>query len=421
MSSKRVNESFLEGQTEETECLLNTFADVTKEFVSLEKMKNCRKDEEKLGKQGRQNEETFQIEHSAGGPEDVVILVDEIVHRNETVEATERYKATETHESSKKQREVSGSFREESKVEDGATFERFATLAEPEESENEDELHLNKKQQEGLLLYENFENEACENCFKVLEENAEQLTKLNCSEKMYTLEDPSLKETDTFDETAALKEKSCKFPHNVDLDSSGSFRASIHSLSTCQESLPSSRGCPSKRDLYLDLECRICHDAEGQDLISPCHCAGTSKWVHESCIIKWIRHTKTKQCEICTCPITVKRKKKPIDQWTRPSASCGPCNKLDIWYCFVLALCVLIIVGFVVLQSHYDVTDQVETTVIFASIYVLCGMIIMMKARYFWTWFVHRSSFWGNWKNLNEEWKIIEANEADVQSPVSPV
>jgi hypothetical protein len=58
MSSKHVNECFLEGQTEETECLLNTFADVTKEFVSLEKMKNCRKDEEKLGKQGRQNEET---------------------------------------------------------------------------------------------------------------------------------------------------------------------------------------------------------------------------------------------------------------------------------------------------------------------------------------------------------------------------
>jgi hypothetical protein len=87
----------------------------------------------------------------------------------------------------------------------------------------------------------------------------------------------------------------------------------------------------------------------------------------------------------------------------------------------VLALCVLIIIGFVVLQSHYDVTDQIETTVIFASIYVLCGMIIMMKARYFWAWFVHRSSFWGNWKNLNEEWKIIEANEANVQSPVSPV
>ena len=233
----------------------------------------------------------------------------------ETVEVTEKHRAGETNESSRKQEEIAGFFKDESKVEDGDTFERFPSLAKQEESENDEgDSEPNKKEQERLLLCENFENESCEKCFKILEENAEQLTKLSCSEKMCTLEDPSLRETDTFDETAALKEKSCRFQHNIDLDSSGSFRASIHSLSTCHESLPSSRGCASKKDLYLDLECRICHDAEGQDLISPCHCAGTSKWVHESCIIKWIRHTKTKQCEICTCPIAVKRKKKPIDQ-----------------------------------------------------------------------------------------------------------
>jgi hypothetical protein len=198
------------------------------------------------------------------------------------------------------------------KVEDEDTSERFPSLAKPEESENE----CDPEPCEKLLLYENFESEACEECFKILEDNAEQFAKQCCAEKTCTLEDPSLKETDTFDETATKNEKACKFLHNIDFDSSGSFRASVHSVSTCHESLPSSRACPTKGDLYLDLdlECRICHDAEGQDLISPCHCAGTSKWVHESCIIKWIRHTKTKQCEICTCPITVKRKKKPIEQ-----------------------------------------------------------------------------------------------------------
>ena len=107
-------------------------------------------------------------------------------------------------------------------------------------------------------------------------------------------------------------------------------------------------------------------------------------------------------------------------QWTRPSVSCGPCNKLDIWYCFVLALCVFIILGFVILQHRYDVSQQIETTVIFASIYVLCGMIIMMKVRYFWTWFIQRSFFWGNWKNLNEEWRIVEVNE-HARTPESPV
>ena len=417
MNSKRNNESFLqEGGDEETHCLLHTFTDVKKESVSLEETRNLYKDE-KLGNRGQRDEETFDREKYLEAAEDIVIVVDETTDSNKIVVVTEKHQDKGTQECNK--HDDTG-FNQE----DDGTTERFPSLAELEESENEGDSEPNDIKNERLLLYENFENEACEKCFKILEDNAEQLTKLSCAEKTCTFEDQSsLKETDTFDETTALKEneKACKFVHDIDLDSSGSFRASIHSLSTCHESLPSSRGCSTKRDLYLDLECRICHDTEGQDLISPCHCAGTSKWVHESCIIKWIRHTKTKQCEICTCPITVKRKKKPIEQWTSPSATCGPCNKLDIWYCFVLALCVLIIIGFVVLQSYYNVTDQIETTIIFASIYVLCGMIIMIKARYFWTWFVQRSSFWGNWKNLNEEWRIIEANEANVQSPVSPV
>lgn len=206
--------------------------------------------------------------------------------------------------------ETLASVRKENGQEDGTSSERLATLVEPEESEDEGDPVVDENEQERLLLYENFEKEACEKCFKILEENAEQLTKLSCAERAGFLEDSS---SAMFEDR---KEKSCKFPHDIGLDSSGSFRASLHSLATCQDSLPSSRTCPSRKDLCLDLdlECRICHDAEGQDLISPCHCAGTSKWVHESCIIKWIRHTKTKQCEICTCPITVKRKKKPIDQ-----------------------------------------------------------------------------------------------------------
>ena len=62
MNSKRINESFLEGESEETDCLLHTCTDVTKEFVSLEEMKNFHK-EEKIGKQGRQDEETVDLKN----------------------------------------------------------------------------------------------------------------------------------------------------------------------------------------------------------------------------------------------------------------------------------------------------------------------------------------------------------------------
>ena len=238
--------------------------------------------------------------------------------RNERGDVAGKQKAVQTNEPprGKHHHEIETSVRDESKVDDEIAFEKLASLAEGEESEKEGDFEQSNNEQETLLLYENIDNNACEKCFKILEENADNLTQLSCSEKTCTSTDPSFKEKSSLDETTDQKEeRSCKMLKNVtDLDSSGSFRASIHSLSTCHDSLSSSRECPSKKDLYLDLECRICHDNEGQDLISPCHCAGTSKWVHESCIIKWIRHTKTKQCEICTCPIAVKRKKKPIDQ-----------------------------------------------------------------------------------------------------------
>ncbi|KAH0687768.1 hypothetical protein KY290_019367 [Solanum tuberosum] len=38
-------------------------------------------------------------------------------------------------------------------------------------------------------------------------------------------------------------------------------------------------------------QCRICLDNEGEDLIAPCHCKGTQKYVHRSCLDNW-RSTK---------------------------------------------------------------------------------------------------------------------------------
>lgn len=33
--------------------------------------------------------------------------------------------------------------------------------------------------------------------------------------------------------------------------------------------------------------CRVCFEEEGGDLIAPCQCKGTSKWVHRECLNKW--------------------------------------------------------------------------------------------------------------------------------------
>jgi len=56
--------------------------------------------------------------------------------------------------------------------------------------------------------------------------------------------------------------------------------------------------------------CRIC--LEGGDLVSPCNCSGTSAFVHEECLVRWLRTSKRTNCEICLYEyeiVEVRRKK----------------------------------------------------------------------------------------------------------------
>ena len=41
-------------------------------------------------------------------------------------------------------------------------------------------------------------------------------------------------------------------------------------------------------------QCRICHELDSDsdsEMIAPCHCKGTMRWVHESCLAQW-RHAQ---------------------------------------------------------------------------------------------------------------------------------
>ncbi|KAG8638185.1 E3 ubiquitin-protein ligase MARCHF8 isoform X1 [Manihot esculenta] len=67
-------------------------------------------------------------------------------------------------------------------------------------------------------------------------------------------------------------------------------------------------------------QCRICLDTGGDDLIAPCHCKGTQKYVHRSCLDNW-RSTKYLQegfafahCTECRA-LFVLRANVPPDRW----------------------------------------------------------------------------------------------------------
>ncbi|KAL6144311.1 hypothetical protein ACLB2K_055005 [Fragaria x ananassa] len=64
-------------------------------------------------------------------------------------------------------------------------------------------------------------------------------------------------------------------------------------------------------------QCRICLDNEGDDLIAPCHCRGTQKYVHRSCLDNW-RSTKEgfafAHCTECR-EMFILRANVPPDRW----------------------------------------------------------------------------------------------------------
>jgi len=59
--------------------------------------------------------------------------------------------------------------------------------------------------------------------------------------------------------------------------------------------------------------CRVCQcDASEEDLISPCACSGSVKWIHESCLIQWMKSSLKDSCELCTKKIKITKRRKPF-------------------------------------------------------------------------------------------------------------
>ncbi|XP_064418581.1 E3 ubiquitin-protein ligase MARCH8 isoform X1 [Latimeria chalumnae] len=71
---------------------------------------------------------------------------------------------------------------------------------------------------------------------------------------------------------------------------------------------------PSNQDI-----CRICH-CEGDDecpLITPCHCTGSLRFVHQTCLQQWIKSSDTRCCELCKYEFIMETKLKPLQKWEK--------------------------------------------------------------------------------------------------------
>jgi hypothetical protein len=100
-------------------------------------------------------------------------------------------------------------------------------------------------------------------------------------------------EEDAADEEPFLPAESTTDEEEVDPSdergaASSSLPESVHLIQICRSSSAQSKGGDIDLLNPNQLQCRICLDSEGEDeLISPCLCRGTQKFVHRSCLDNW--------------------------------------------------------------------------------------------------------------------------------------
>ncbi|XP_043993452.1 E3 ubiquitin-protein ligase MARCH8 isoform X3 [Gambusia affinis] len=89
-------------------------------------------------------------------------------------------------------------------------------------------------------------------------------------------------------------------------------------LECCSSPLTEKSGALSHYSLSGDC-CRICH-CEGDDespLITPCHCTGSLRFVHQGCLQQWIKSSDTRCCELCKYEFIMETKLKPLRKWEK--------------------------------------------------------------------------------------------------------
>ncbi|XP_043110752.1 E3 ubiquitin-protein ligase MARCH8 isoform X2 [Puntigrus tetrazona] len=105
--------------------------------------------------------------------------------------------------------------------------------------------------------------------------------------------------------TEGLRAPLCSLEEDSDLDQ-------------CCSPLSEKNGPLSPYSLSGDC-CRICH-CEGDDespLITPCHCTGSLRFVHQACLQQWIKSSDTRCCELCKYDFIMETKLKPLRKWEK--------------------------------------------------------------------------------------------------------
>lgn len=148
--------------------------------------------------------------------------------------------------------------------------------------------------------------------------------------------------------------------------------------------------------------CRVCQcDDEEEKLISPCYCSGSVKWVHESCLIKWMKSSCKDSCELCRKHIDIAKRRRPISKWKLPSQRPTP-----VLWVFVFVTAIALNLASVI----KDASRLCSSTPCLVFYAVGCiGVILGTLFLVYWT--KRARTFINHWVELNEEWVVLSGKK----------
>lgn len=146
-----------------------------------------------------------------------------------------------------------------------------------------------------------------------------------------------------------------------------------------------SRGLSEEVDLATP--CRICFEQEQLDLINPCQCSGSSRYVHTECLKKWVilkyPDVQNAQCEVCKFKYLMK---------VKTTKKCNPKAALPqrYGYCCLIPMIVFLIMIMIIItiiEAIYKVDFEQRQTysiilVIFCVIPILLCFGVLFVAIY---------------------------------------
>ena len=135
--------------------------------------------------------------------------------------------------------------------------------------------------------------------------------------------------------------------------------------------------------MTLDDICKICHcssEESGTPLITPCLCAGSIKFVHQECLMKWMRSSTSRTCELCNHKITTEQKLKPFTKWERvkgTGSECGDLLRKGCGLTVVAFLGAIIMLGWVKSNEFWEDSLLVTISAMFV-VFLILGMLMLV-------------------------------------------